>query len=58
MHTVVNDITRDDEPDRRDVQNGRVVCVGVADLDRNQALAFQLQSVSGNRLVTTGLGGI
>jgi hypothetical protein len=44
MDVVVGNVPGDDQADRRDVQNGRVVGVGVADLNGNQLGALELEA--------------
>ena len=54
MHAVVRDVACDDESDRRNVQDGGVVGVGVADLHGDETLSLQLESLRRNRPVHNG----
>jgi hypothetical protein len=44
MSAVVDGITCDDESDRWHVETGGVIGVGMADIDRNDLVAFKLES--------------
>src|SRR5206468_9276207 len=46
MDVVVGGVARDDEADRRDMQAGRMVRVGVAELHDAQFAPFQLDYIS------------
>lgn len=54
MDLVVDDVTGDDQADRRDVQSRGAVGAGVAQIDRDQLLAFQAECVTSKRLADDG----
>ena len=57
VHAVVGDIAGHHQSDGRHMQHGGVVGVGVADLDGQQALALQLESLGRDALVDNGTRG-
>src|SRR5687768_517381 len=50
MVAVVNDITRDDQTDGRDVDHARLIGIAMPDLDETQLVHLELEDVTGGRL--------
>src|ERR1700757_102349 len=58
VHAVVGHVAGYHETDRRHMQDCGVICVGVADLNSDQALALELETVRGNGLIDDRTGGM
>jgi hypothetical protein len=58
VHAVVDHVSRDNECEIRDVEDGRVVAVGVADLDDHEFVSLEREALSGTVTAVTGVGGI
>jgi hypothetical protein len=43
MRAIVDGVARDHEADRGDVQAGRLIGIGVADIDRDDLVAFKVE---------------